>query len=63
MIALVNHKIYSQVTGSQILREGDYAICNSYVGGIKNVLPAIGTDRLVYLTGLEPDKELGEAGH
>lgn len=59
----VNHKIYSQVTGSQILREGDYAICNSYVGGIKNVLPAIGTDRLVYLTGLEPGKQLGEEGH
>lgn len=59
----VNHKIYAQVTGSQILRTGDYAICNSYVSGIKNVLPAIGTDRLVYLTGIEEGEELKEKGY
>lgn len=59
----VNHKIYAQVTGSQTLRTGDYAICNSFVAGIKNILPGIGTDRLVYLTGLEPGGSLGESGY
>lgn len=59
----LNKMVYAAVKGSQELRAHDYAVNNSYVRGMKNVCPSIGTDRMVYIHTIEPGTEFGEAGH
>jgi hypothetical protein len=54
-----NHGIWSHIKGYTNFQEGDYAICNQYVG---NRTIRIKTDELVKITRIEPSTFMGMSG-
>ena len=57
-----NNAIRNELQGQPEFKEGDYAICNSFVPGNKSV-PSIKTDTTVHIQNIEPAHQRGIDGY
>lgn len=62
-VNFINKMVYAEIKGSPELKAGDYAVNNSHIPGLKGRCPGVGTDRMVYISTIEPGNSHKEKGH